>query len=257
MCRVAISEQSSALPVRGAMRSKVWPMPRNWCACTNSSQENQIPFITLKGTVLAAQVYGNLALRHAGDIDLLVAPQHIELADKLLRIYLQRLLPNFLLTPSQHQRFVRLMHHFEYWQAQSNLSLELHWRAIHDQSPAALAVTQLLSRAQTVSLAGLPLPALSLYDIILYLCGHGGNHFWFRIFWLVDLAEIIRQNPAINWHQLITLADATACCRNWFWGLSWPIKSLLPPSPKPFKLRLGVLPWCLLGPGLLSLLALS
>ena len=131
------------------------------------------------------------------------------------------------------------MHHFEYWQAQGNLRLELHWRAIHDQSPAALAVAPLLSRAQTVSLAGLPLPALSLYDTILYLCGHGWNHFWFRIFWLVDLAEIIRQNPAINWHQLITLADASGLLPQLVLGVVLAHKILAAPLPEAIQVQAG------------------
>ena len=95
----------------------------NWCALYKLFQENQIPFIPLKGSVLASQVYGNLALRHAGDIDLLVAPQHVELADQLLRTNYRRLIPSVRLTPSQHQRYIRIMHHFEYWHDQGNLRL--------------------------------------------------------------------------------------------------------------------------------------
>jgi hypothetical protein len=37
--------------------------------------------------------------------------------------------------------------------------------------------SQLMDRASEVSAADMPLPALSLQDNILYLCGHGGVHF--------------------------------------------------------------------------------
>ena len=101
------------------------------------------------------------------------------------------------------------MHHFEYWHDQGNLRLELHWRPIHDQSPAALDVfAAYFTEPQAVTVAGLPLPALSLQDNILYLCGHGGNHFWFRVFWLVDLAEIIRQNSTLDWQELTDLGKS-------------------------------------------------
>jgi len=56
-------------------------------------QENDIPVLPLKGSVLALQVYGNLAMRHAGDIDLLVEPGQLELADRFLQINYHRTMP--------------------------------------------------------------------------------------------------------------------------------------------------------------------
>ncbi len=41
--------------------------------------------ISLKGTALSLSLYGDLNLRHAGDIDLLIAPEHFEGADSLLQ----------------------------------------------------------------------------------------------------------------------------------------------------------------------------
>jgi len=169
-------------------------------------QENGLAFIPLKGSVLALQVYGNLALRHAGDIDLLVEPGQVELADHLLYTSYHRVRPGFRLSPSQRQRFFRIMHHFEYLHDQGNLRVELHWRSIHNQPDHVLGLTRLRSRASTMAVAGSTLPALSLPDNILYLCSHGAHHFWFRLFWLVDLAEMMRGNPAIDWPRLMTLA---------------------------------------------------
>jgi hypothetical protein len=198
-------------------------------------RKNQIPCLSLKGSVLASQVYGNLALRHAGDIDLLVAPRQVERAHQLLQSNYRRLLPNFRLTPSQHQRLLRVMHHYEYLHTQVNLRLELHWRPIHDLPPDAFDFSQLLARATTVTLAGSPLPALSLPDNILYLCGHGGMHFWVRLFWLVDLAEIIRQNPAVDWAPLTTLAAAAGLLPQLALGVVLAHKLLAAPLPEAFQ----------------------
>jgi hypothetical protein len=194
-------------------------------------QQNCIPVIPLKGSILASQIYGNLALRHAGDLDLLVAPQLVELADQLLHQNYHRLMPNFQLTPAQRQRFVRLMHHFGYQHTRKRLSLELHWRPFYDQHNAPLDVTRLLSRATAVNVAGVPLPGLSLPDNILYLCGHGGNHFWVRLFWLVDVAEIIRQNRAIDWGQIIAAANAAGLLRQLVLGVVMAHKLLDAPFP--------------------------
>lgn len=46
---------------------------------------------------------------------------------------------------------------------------------------------------------------MSFPDNLLYLCAHGAAHLWYRLFWLVDLPEILRGNPEIDWQELITL----------------------------------------------------
>jgi hypothetical protein len=176
-------------------------------------QENGIPVLPLKGSLLALQVYGNLALRHAGDIDLLVDPQHVELADRLIREDYRKTLPALRLTPSQHRRFLRLMPHFRYLDDQSNLCIELHWRPFHKQSPHVMDLTRLRSRASTVVVASSTLPALSFLDNIIYLCGHGWHHFWHKLFWVVDFAEIMRGNPEIDWQRLMTLARESGMMR--------------------------------------------
>jgi hypothetical protein len=176
-------------------------------------QENSLAFLPLKGSVLALQVYGNLAMRHAGDIDLLIDPSQEELADRLLQISYRRVTPGFRLTPAQRRRFLRLMHHSEYMHDRGNLRLELHWRSINNQPPGVMDLTWLHSRASTVAVAGSSLPAMSIPDNILYLCAHGAFHFWFRLFWLVDLAEIMRWNPEIDWPQLMTLASEAGLMR--------------------------------------------
>jgi hypothetical protein len=176
-------------------------------------QENGLAYIPLKGSVLALQVYGDLAKRHAGDIDLLVEPSQVELADRLLQSNYRRLAPGFRLSPSQRRRFLRSMLHFEYLHDQGNLRVELHWRSIHNQPPHVMDLTWLHSRASVVAVAGSRLPALSFPDNVLYLCGHGGKHFWHRLFWLLDLAEMMRGNPQIDWPRLMILAREAGMMR--------------------------------------------
>jgi hypothetical protein len=176
-------------------------------------QENGVASIPLKGSVLALQIYGDLALRHAGDIDILVDPSQVELSDRLIQINYSRIMPGFRLSPAQHRRFLRLIHHFEYLHDQGNLRVELHWRSTHNQPPRGMDLTGLRSRASTVVVAGYRLPAISLPDNFLYLCAHGADHFWHRLFWLVDLTEIIRGNAEIDWPRLMTFASEVGMMR--------------------------------------------
>jgi hypothetical protein len=195
-------------------------------------QENGISTIPLKGSILARQVYGNLALRHAGDIDLLIDSGQVDAADRLLQTSYRRVVPSFRLTPAQQRRFLRLMHHFEYYQTQGQLRVELHWRALHDQPPHIMKGNQFHRRGSTVAVAGSRLPALSLAENLLYLSGHGACHFWFRLFWLLDLAEIIRQHPEIDWQQVLALAQEAGLVRPMALGVLLAHELLAVPLPK-------------------------
>lgn len=194
---------------------------------------NHIPSLSLKGSALALQVYGSLARRHAGDIDLLVAPAQVELADQLLRCRYRRLVPAATLTPAQLRRFTRVMHHFEYVHRQADFGLELHWRPLCSQSPTILAFEQVWSRAAAVPLAGTSVKTLSLEDNLLYLAGHGAHHNWSRLFWLVDLAEIIRQHHTLNWPQLLAQAAAHGLLPQLLLGAVLAHKLLAAPLPPP------------------------
>jgi hypothetical protein len=168
-------------------------------------QNHQIPVLPLKGSLLALQIYGNLALRHAGDLDIFIAASQVPLADRLLKIGYRRLVPNSPLSPAHQSFYKNLFHHFGYFQDQNNLAVELHWRPIFYQ-PESLSFDKIWRDPQYLTIAGTRLPAMSQENTILYLCGHGAGHYWFRLFWLVDLAEIMRQHRNLNWDRLISLA---------------------------------------------------
>jgi hypothetical protein len=47
-------------------------------------RKNDVPCISLKGTLASEKIFGNLGLYPVGDIDILVAPEHIEEAKRIL-----------------------------------------------------------------------------------------------------------------------------------------------------------------------------
>ncbi|MCL5039787.1 MAG: nucleotidyltransferase family protein [Firmicutes bacterium] len=198
-------------------------------------QENAIPVLSLKGSALALQAYGSLALRHAGDIDLLVAPHHVDLADHLLQRRYRRTVPRFPLTSDQGRRFFRLMHHFGYRHNHSRLRVELHWRPLINRPSPVMNPTRLQNRASTLTVGGSPLPTLSFLDNLLYLCAHGAAHLWYRLFWLVDLAEMLRGNPEIDWRELIALAREADLMRTLAQGVILAHELLEAPLPEAIR----------------------
>lgn len=182
-------------------------------------QKHGIGCLPLKGSVLALQVYGDLSCRHAGDIDLWVEPDCVDLAERLLEPTYRCLIPGFSLTPAQRRRFLRICHHCKFVHRQGTPRLELHWRPIPHYFSRVLDGNRLYQRATSVTLAGTALPALSLAETLVYLCAHGGTHFWSRLFWLADLAEIVRQQRDMDWQQVAALAQEAGLARQFNLGL--------------------------------------
>ena len=195
-------------------------------------QENAIPVLLLKGSGLALQVYGNLALRHAGDIDLLVAPHHLDLADLLLQRNYRPTPPVFPLCSYQRRRLLRHLHHFEYRHTQSRVLVELHWRPGDNWFSPVMEATRLQSRTFSLAAAGWRLPVMSFSDNLLYLCAHGAVHFWYRLFWLVDLAEMLKGNPQIDWPFLMALAREAGLLRPLAQGVILAHELLEAPLPE-------------------------
>jgi hypothetical protein len=197
-------------------------------------QENGIPVLSLKGSVLALQFYGNLAWRNAGDIDLLVSPHQVEQADRILRDRgYRRISPE--LSPRKQCQFKRLANHFEYYRTDSHLMIDLHWRLSVSKFLLPLDFGQLWSRGRFLVMAGYTVPAMSRRDLLLFLGVHGAHHAWYRLFWLVDLAEILRQDQEMDWSRLMADASQLGALRSMAQGVV--LAHLLLDAPLPHPVR--------------------
>jgi hypothetical protein len=89
-----------------------------------------IQIMPLKGPVLTIQAYGNLALRHAGDLDLLlIEPTTVWEADRVLtKAGYIRTPPAFELSAVQKSVYIKIRHHLVYTHKDFTIPIELHWR---------------------------------------------------------------------------------------------------------------------------------
>ena len=133
---------------------------------------NDLPVIPLKGPGLAVHLYGDLALRPCGDLDLLVRPPDMARAARLLaqRGYraepaLSRGAAAVLLTSQHHQRFVR----------DPGPIVELHWRFTQRGLPFSLDPERARTRLTPVRLGGATVQILAPEDLLLYLSAHGAS----------------------------------------------------------------------------------
>ena len=160
-----------------------------------------INVIAVKGLVLAQQLHGGLGTRHVGDIDLLIRPAEAEKADRIFQADgLRRTRPDFPLTPRQTEKYLRLKPEFEYVRASSTNRVELLWRI--EGIPATEPVW---ADAVPCTIGGRPWRTLPPEINIPYLFQHGARHGWFRLFWLIDVAVLLR-DPAIPWERIMARA---------------------------------------------------
>ncbi|KAF0176496.1 MAG: hypothetical protein FD161_3035 [Limisphaerales bacterium] len=162
-----------------------------------------IPFLSVKGPLLARWLHADVGARHAGDLDLLIAPERLADADAALRAAgCRRSQPDFELTPRQWREYQRLKHEFEYFNDAAQIRLEVEWRL---EGLGDAAFDEWLAAGARDALGGVEIARLPAETECVYLFVHGAGHGWFRLFWLVDVALLLMRDD-VNWHSVMQLA---------------------------------------------------
>ena len=179
-----------------------------------------IPF---KGVTLAARAYRDVALRDAGDIDLLVRRQQIVEAVKLLESSGHRpVFPTSTAAESQYLRRLSgprredyLLSHCEHHlvREEGRVNVDLHWAITLREFCLPLNTEGLWQRATTLSLAGREVPVLRDEDLLLVLCVNGAKDCWERLDRVCDVHELIGAAPGLDWERVIDLARRSGAQR--------------------------------------------
>ena len=189
-----------------------------------------IATIPFKGVTLAARAYGDVALRDAGDLDLLVRRQDIVRAVALLQsVGLQPAFPTstprearYLRNLSGSRREAYLLSHCEHHLVSDDgrLNVDLHWAIALREFSLPLDSQGLWERATRQRVAGREVPALCDEDLLLALCVNGAKDCWERLDRVCDVAELIRAAPQLDWERAIDLARRAGARRILSIGLS-------------------------------------
>jgi hypothetical protein len=161
----------------------------------------------LKGPVLAMQAYGTLALRHVGDLDLLINPASVEDADRILvdAGYI-RTAPGFTLSPGQTRAFMKIRKDFSYIHGTRAVHVELHWRWCQNAYLFPLSFEELYASRVFVKIGSACIVAMPREALLLYLCAHGAHTGWFRLKWLCDLPALIDDGVGLDMATLMRQA---------------------------------------------------
>jgi len=180
-------------------------------------KDNGIPVALFKGPLLAQMAYGELSLRQAGDIDLLIDREHFNQTRALLESLGYEMSPQ--LTPAQLASHLSNHCELQFMRDEWFTVVDLHWDLAPRSFVFKLHADEVMSRLQTVSLAGTSVETFSAEDLVLYLSMHGAKHLWRRLEWIASLAESIRATPDLNWKLLVQRTEQTHATRMLALGL--------------------------------------
>jgi len=180
-------------------------------------QEQGIPVALFKGPLLAQMAYGEISLRQAGDIDVLINRRDFEHARALLESLGYEMSPR--LTPPQLASHLSNHCELQFMRDEWFTVVDLHWDLAPRSFVFKLRAGEVMSRLQTVSLAGATVKTFGAEDLVLYLAMHGAKHLWRRLEWIASLAESLRATPDLNWELLVQRAGQAHATRMLALGL--------------------------------------
>jgi hypothetical protein len=164
-------------------------------------KEQNIPVAIFKGPLLAQMAYGEMSLRQAGDIDLLIARRDFAQARTLLESLGYEMTPK--LTTAQLASHLSNHCEIQFMRDDWLTVVDLHWDLAPRSFVFGVKADEVMSRLQSVSLAGTIVETFGAEDLLLYQAMHGAKHLWRRLEWISCLAESLRATPKVNWNMLI------------------------------------------------------
>ena len=149
-----------------------------------------------KGPTLAEAVYGDIALRKSGDIDLLIRAAEFSRVKQVVAQLGYR--PNVNFTPAEERAYLRSGYECAFDGPGGPNLLEVQWAIEPRFYSIDIEMNALFERGITVPVAGHPMKTLSYEDLILVLSVHAAKHVWGRLIWLSDIARLIVRHD-LNW----------------------------------------------------------
>jgi len=187
----------------------------------------RIPVIPYKGPVIATLAYGDVGLREFNDLDLLVQPQDIERASRVLRD--AGFETRNRLTPREQ---AHVQKEFKEYCFQSGLVVvEPHWSITARRFPFPIDYAALWDRARPAALGHAMALVFAPEDMLVIQCVTGGKSRWRRLELVCDVAELLQAFPDLDWEAVEGRAIASGSARMLLLGLGLATELLEAPLP--------------------------
>ena len=172
-------------------------------------EENAIRAIPYKGLEIAIIAYGDLTLRHIGDVDIMTTSADYPRASELLLREGYEILADW----GWERVFA---------DPSGRIKIDVHRTIATQELPIAIDLSYWRGRLLSFQLKGNTIPSLSLNDLLLVMCVQVAKDGWVgrcELKKICDIAELIRSHPNLNWQAAIKEAEQVGCRRILFLGL--------------------------------------
>lgn len=162
-------------------------------------QKSDIPVIVLKGACLAESVYGNIALRSMGDVDILVKKNNLGNTVQILNSM------GYSADDFQAENQGFFGRHLPRIKAPNKPPIEVHWTIFSSmdfEAPDEKEIVKIWERARPSVVAGTPCLMLAPEDLLLHLCCHISRQHLFnmRLRGFLDLRKVVEYyDNLIDW----------------------------------------------------------
>ena len=163
----------------------------------------QIPVIPYKGPMLAWLAYGSFVRRELLDLDFAVPQHYIPKATALLQS--AGYSASFDLHEAQAGQSGFAPGQYSFLLSKESIQVELHTERTLRYFPVPPDFEDLTLRLMDVEIAGRRLRTFSIEDTLVILSVHGAKHFWERLAWILDIAQLVSVRE-VNWTLLTQIA---------------------------------------------------
>ncbi|NWH03394.1 nucleotidyltransferase domain-containing protein [Desulfobacter latus] len=164
----------------------------------------RIPFLAFKGPIAGYDLYGNPGVRQMRDLDILVDPDQLTRAETVLRERgYHRTVPDFTMTARQFSYYKKNQHHFVYAHPEKTCVVELHWRLFNNPALLPMEYRTLWQHKREIKVGHQRVRTFGPEHTFLILSIHGSKHHWNRLFWLNDIARLMRKEVISDWSEFI------------------------------------------------------
>jgi hypothetical protein len=179
-------------------------------------EAEQVPVIPYKGPVLAWLAYRNITSRMFSDLDFAVPQRHIPRVTSLLQAAGYQIQFNHKEVHAGQEGHAPGQYSF--FSEGCAVQTEIHTERTLRYFPRPLNFDEMSSRLITVEIGGRKLLTFSVEDTLVMLSVHGAKHFWERLLWVVDVAQLMDSRP-VDWPLAMKIAADLRSTRVFLLGL--------------------------------------
>ncbi len=177
---------------------------------TKLFEQQGIEVLSFKGPILAQDIYGNVAFRQYGDLDLLVKEDDIYAAAQLIETQNYKAIETIEFLRNDAK--LKKEKNYEFYGSENGMKVEIHWRLVNTSLLKKFKNYDVFSTSDRVIIHEASIGTLDKSILLLYLCNHGASHFWERLSWIVDIDRLIKHHyDSLDWDEVLSLSEQLEC----------------------------------------------